>query len=111
LRILFDQDTPVPLAKQLQEHAVSTAYEMGWSSLENGQLIAQAQAHDFDLLITTDQNLRYQQNLKDRRIGILVLSTTSWPRIQAALPQVIQAVEGFVAGSYTEIAIPYLPSQ
>lgn len=99
----------MPLAKHLPSHAVSTAYELGWSSLENGQLIAQAQDHGFDLMITTDQNLRYQQNLKDRTIGILVLGSTSWPRIQAALPQVAHAVQNFVAGSYIEISIPYLP--
>jgi hypothetical protein len=109
LRILFDQGTPVPLAKHLPLHDVSTAYELGWSSLENGQLIAQAQADGFDLLITTDQNLRYQQNLKDRSIGILVLGTTSWPRIQAAMPQITHAVQNFAASSYIEISVPYLP--
>jgi hypothetical protein len=109
LLILFDQGTPVPLAKYLSAHAVSTAYELGWASLENGQLIAQAQNDGFEILITTDQNLRYQQNLKSRSIGILVLSTTSWPRIQAVLPQVTHAIENFVAGSYVEVDVPYLP--
>lgn len=98
----------MPLAKHLSAHTVSTAYELGWSSLENGQLIAQAQSSSFELLITTDQNLRYQQNLKERSIGILVLSTTSWPRIQAALPRVMDAVQNFTAGSYVEIDVPYL---
>jgi len=79
MRILFDQGTPVPLRALLSGHSVSTAYEMGWSELANGDLLAAAEA-DFDALITSDQNLRYQQNLTGRRLAILVLPTTSWPR-------------------------------
>jgi hypothetical protein len=108
LRILFDQGTPVPLAKHLSAHTVSTAYELGWSSIENGQLIARAQADGFDVLVTTDQNLRYQQNLRERSIGILVLTSTSWPRIQTVLPLIKQTLDTFAAGSYVEIDIPYL---
>jgi hypothetical protein len=78
----FDQGTPVPLRRHLQPHTVETAAELGWSELGNGELIAAAEEAGFDLMITTDQNLRYQQNLAERRIGIVVLMTTSWPRIQ-----------------------------
>ena len=62
MRILFDQGTPVPLREHLPGHSVETAYEMGWSALRNGELLANAEA-EFDLLITTDRNLRDQQNL------------------------------------------------
>ena len=79
MRILFDQGTPAPLRQLLRGHNVSTAYEMGWSELANGDLLAAAEA-DFDALVTTDQNLRYQQDLAGRRLAILVLPTTSWPR-------------------------------
>lgn len=80
MRILFDQGTPAPLRRALTGHTVSTAYEMGWSELDNGALL-QAADTDFDALVTTDQNLRHQQNLSSRRLAILVLPTTSWPQI------------------------------
>lgn len=62
MRILFDQGTPVPLRHSLTKHSVATAFEMGWSQLENGELLAMTEGK-FDVLVTTDQNLRYQQNL------------------------------------------------
>ena len=82
MRVLFDQGTPVPLRNHLPGHQVSTAYELGWSSLENGELLQQAENHGFEVLVTTDQNLRYQQNLAERKIAIVALSATSWPRMQ-----------------------------
>jgi hypothetical protein len=77
VNILFDQGTPAPLRRSLAPHTISTAYEMGWSNLENGDLLGNAE-RTFDLLITTDQNLRYQQELGGRRLAILVLPTTNW---------------------------------
>ncbi len=82
MRVLFDQGTPVPLRKHLCTHQITTAYELGWGSLKNGELLQQAQEHGFDVMVTTDQNLKYQQNLANRKITIVVLSATSWPRIQ-----------------------------
>ncbi len=78
MRVLFDQGTPVPLRKHLAEHDVVTAFEAGWSEPANGELLAKAEAQ-FDLFITTDQQLRYQQNLTGRKISILVLPSASWP--------------------------------
>jgi hypothetical protein len=78
MKILFDQGTPVPLRHYLQSHEVTTAFEMGWSSLSNGELLKRAEDL-FDLIITTDQQLRYQQNLSERKLGVLVLLSTSWP--------------------------------
>lgn len=75
---------------------------MGWSNLQNGELIQAAEA-SFDRLLTIDQNLRYQQNLADRRLAILVLPTTSWPKIQAYQVVVIAAVNEMQAGEYREI--------
>lgn len=82
MRILFDQGTPAPLREHLPGHSVETAYEKGWSALRNGELLAKAEA-EFDLLITTDRNLRHQQDLAALRIAILVLPITSWPRLQS----------------------------
>jgi len=66
VRILFDQGTPAPLRRCLSSHTVSTAYEQGWSTVTNGDLIRLAEQQGYDLPITTDTNLRYQQNLEDR---------------------------------------------
>ncbi len=106
MRILFDQGTPAPLRRFLHHHEVVTAYERGWARLTNGLLLEAAESAGFELLVTTDTNLRYQQNLAERRIGIVVLTTTSWPRIQRATESVAQAVESAFPGCYIEVPIP-----
>src|SRR3954466_2040484 len=102
MRIVFDQGTPAPLRHELTTHQVSTAYEMGWSKLANGQLLQAAEAA-FDALITTDKNLSYQQNLKGRRLAVLALPTTSWPKIQSHLPEVRAAVDALKPGDFVEL--------
>jgi hypothetical protein len=92
MRILFDQGTPAPLRRLLAGHTVVTAYEMGWTKLDNGSLINAAEER-FEALITTDQNLRYQQNLTGRRLAIVVLPTTNWIEIQARAAQVVAAID------------------
>jgi hypothetical protein len=87
-------------------HEVVTAYERGWSTLKNGELIAAAEADGLQVFVTTDMNLKYQQNLASRTIAIVVLGTTSWPRIQAAAALVVEAIDAAVAGTYAEVAVP-----
>ena len=65
MKILFDQGTPVPLRQHLTEHSVDTAFELGWSNLRNSVLLHEAEEYGYELLITTDQQLRNQQNLAD----------------------------------------------
>ena len=105
MNILFDQGTPAPLRRFLLGHVVSTAHEMDWSGLSNGDLLAAAE-HSHDLLITTDKNLRYQQNLTGRHLAILVLPTTSWPRIWRSVALVVRAVDSMQPGEYRELVIP-----
>jgi hypothetical protein len=105
MRVLFDQGTPVPLRKHLGSHQVSTAYELGWGILENGALLQHAESHGFEVLVTTDQNLKYQQNLVNRKIAVVVLSTTSWPRIQKSLPAIVEAIGAIRENGYVEITI------
>ena len=71
MRVLFDQGTPVPLRHSLAEPEVTTAYELGWSTLKNGELLEAAEDAGFEVLVTTDLNLRYQQNL-DSRLDVLL---------------------------------------
>ena len=106
MRVLFDQGTPVPLRNHLSDHQVSTAYELGWGSLKNGELLQQAESRDFEVLITTDQNLKYQQNLANRRIAIVVLSSTSWPRIQKVVSSIVGAISNIKQNSYVEVSVP-----
>ena len=106
MRLLFDQGTRVPLRNHLPHHIVETAYERGWHDLKNGELIARAEAEGFDALVTTDQNLRHQQNLAGRRIGVVVLIRTSRPRIRGEVTRVALALDDLHAGGYEEIAFP-----
>ena len=106
MRVLFDQGTPAPLRAALRDHVVATAYECGWSTLKNGELLHAAEVAGFAVLVTTDTQLRYQQNLATRRIAVVVLSTTSWPRIHAVSDVVSRAVDSAVEQRYVEVLIP-----
>jgi len=106
MRILLDQGTPSPLGPTLYGHEARTAYQQGWAKLTNGELLSSAEGAGFDLLITTDQNLRYQQNLEHRKIAILVLLTTSWPRIRQHVQSINRSVENCVPGTYIEVDVP-----
>jgi predicted nuclease of predicted toxin-antitoxin system len=106
VRVLFDQGTPEPLRHLLTQHEVTTAYERGWSELKNGELLDAAETEGYAALVTTDSNLKHQQNLERRRIAIVVLSTPSWPRIQRASALVVRAIDRGSPGSYTEVAVP-----
>jgi len=105
MKILFDQGTPVPLRGFLADHTIDTAFERGWGTLENGQLLQAAETNDYEILITTDQNLRYQQNIQARKIAIIVLKSTSWPRIQNHAETIAKIVVETVSGDYREIPI------
>ena len=106
MRVLFDQGTPEPLRYSLTHHEVATAYERGWSKLKNGELLDVAEKENFAVLITTDSNLKYQQNLESRRVAVVVLSSPSWPRIQRTIGSIVLAVDRASVGSYTEVHVP-----
>ena len=105
MKILFDQGTPVPLRELLPKHEIHTAFELGWSQLQNGELLSSAVANGYEVLITTDQNLRYQQNLAERRIAVLVLLSTSWPRIKKRIEEIRTSLESLSSTGYIEIAV------
>jgi hypothetical protein len=106
VRVLFDQGTPAPLRKHLSGHQVNTASELQWGKLTNGELLEQAEAAGFDILVTTDQNLQYQQNLSARRISIIVICTTSWLRIERHVGAATEALNRATPGSYEDVHVP-----
>jgi hypothetical protein len=103
MRVLFDQGTPAPLRTFLSGHEVVTAFEMGWAELSNGKLLSAAEAAGFAVLLTTDKNLKYQQNLSMRKVAILVLPTTQWPVIREHTDEVASFVDAASPGIYREI--------
>ena len=84
---------------------MDTAFEQGWSNLRNGALLDRAEADGYQLLVTTDQNLRHQQNLTDRQLALVVLLAASWPRIQRRVDDIRAVVDGISPGQYIEIPI------
>lgn len=107
MRVLFDQGTPVPIRPYLAEHEVSLSMDLGWDRLKNGELLTVAEKAGFDVLLTTDKNLRYQQNLERRTIAIVVIGHAQWPALLPHIQRVIDAVNAAVPGSYAEVAIPF----
>lgn len=106
MRVLFDQGTPVPLRRSLSDHEVATSFEPDWGTLQNGDLLRAAEAAGFEAIVTTDQNLRYQQNPKHRTIAILVLLTTDWRLIRLHTDSVVSAVGKLGPGAYIELSFP-----
>jgi len=104
--ILFDHVTPRGIARVLSGHTVTTAKERGWDTLGNGDLLAAAERAGFDVVLTADKNMRYQQNLEGRRIALVILSTPQWPVVRLYVERVAAAVNAAKPGSYTEVEIP-----
>ena len=107
MRILFDNGTPNPIARSLTGHEVAFARQIGWHELKNGELLRQAEEAGYELLLTPDKNMRYQQNLSGRKIAIVVLGNQQWPDVKRHLDRIATAVNAANPGSYLEVAIPY----
>ena len=106
MRVLFDQATPVPIRSYLEGHDVRTAAQEGWDTLKNGELLVAAEAGGFDVLLTTDKNMRYQQNLAGRKIGVVVLGLQQWPDLRPHVQLIVDAINAAVPGGYSEIDFP-----
>ena len=85
MRVLFDHNVPYNLKAFLHRHSVSTSAEMGWSELMNGKLIGAAEQNGFDVFVTCDQDIFYQQNILSRRIAIVEISKNNWPSVEPAV--------------------------
>lgn len=103
MKILFDQGTPAPLKLYLTNHDVATAAQQGWSDLSNGDLISAAEQAGFDVIVTTDRNLLYQQNLSARQIAIAVVLQSAWPILKLRAEDVAKVIDGLQPQDYLEI--------
>ena len=106
MRVLFDNSTPRGLARFLPSHTVTEAREHGWDRLENGDLLNAAEQAGFDVLVTPDQNICYQQNLKGRKLALVVLGKGRWTLVRDYITQIAAAVDTALPGSYVRIEIP-----
>jgi hypothetical protein len=111
MRVLFDQATPVPIRSYLIGHEVRTAAQQGWDTHQNGELLLAAEAAGFEVLLTTDKNMRYQQNLAGRKIAVVILGRQQWPGLQPYIHLVVEAVNAAQPGSYLEVSLPPVPKR
>ena len=102
----FDHGTPSGIAPALVGHTVVEARERGWDKVSNGDLLNAAEAAGFQVLLTTDKNIQYQQNLAGRKISVLVLANSKWPVVRLHLGSIATAVNAAKPGGYTEVEIP-----
>jgi hypothetical protein len=107
VRILFDQGAPRGLTASLAGHEVAEARQLSWERVSNGDLLRLAEDAGFNLVLTTDKNLRYQQNLADRKISIVVLGQSTWWLVRQHLDAIIATVNEATTGSYAEVEIPF----
>ena len=98
MKILFDHGTPAALRRHLEEHTVDRSAEKGWELLGNGELIRRAEEDGYQVIVTTDQSMRHQQNLVGRRLGIVVLMATAWPRVKHRIEEISAAIGDVQAG-------------
>ena len=100
MRILFDKNVPYPLRQYLEKHEVRTAAEQGWDRLVNGDLLRAAEEGGLSVMVTSDQSLEYQQNLKGRRLALVVLSTNHIRILEQHPGRLVSAIDGVQTGSY-----------
>jgi len=107
MKILFDNGTPNPIARSLIGHEIAYARRIGWHELKNGDLIQQAEQAGYEVLLSTDKNIRYQQNLTGRKIALVILGNQQWPLVKLHLDKIAAAVNAATPGSFTEVDIPF----
>jgi predicted nuclease of predicted toxin-antitoxin system len=112
LRIVFDKNVPVGVRRFLPKHEVRTFVEMQWHpQLENGELLKVAEASGFDVMVTSDQNIKYQQNLTGRKLALVVLGSNIWPVVRIHEALISDRVDASAPGSYEFIEMPLPPKR
>jgi predicted nuclease of predicted toxin-antitoxin system len=104
--ILLDNNIPRGLARALNVHTVVEARARGWHLLKNGDLLQAAEDAAFDVIVTSDKSIKYQQNLTGRRIALVVLSQGRWRLVRQRLEAIAAAVDAATPGSYIEVELP-----
>jgi predicted nuclease of predicted toxin-antitoxin system len=104
--VLFDNNIPRGLARTLKAHTIIEARARNWHLLKNGELLQAAEAAAFDVLVTSDKGIKYQQNLTGRKIALVVLSQGRWKPVRQRLDVIAAAVDAATPGSYTEVELP-----
>jgi hypothetical protein len=107
MKILFDNGTPKPIARRLIGHEITYTRKIGWHELGNGELIQLAEEAGYEVLLSTDKNIRYQQSLTGRKIALVVLGNSQWPVVRLYLDRIAAAVNECTPGSYVEVEIPF----
>ena len=107
MKVLFDQNVPRNLALHLKAHEVTRSVELGWQELKNGDLLEVAQDRGFDVLVTADRNLAYQQSLKGRTLAIVVLPSGNWPLLKEAVIEVVRAIGESKSGDFKELKLTH----
>jgi hypothetical protein len=105
--VLFDNNTPRGLARFFASHTVVEARTRGWDQLVNGELISGAEQAGFEVMVTADKNIRYQQNLETRKIALVVLENSQWPMVKLVAEKIVAAVNAARPGSYVEVDVPF----
>lgn len=104
--ILLDNNVPRGLARALTNHTVIEARERGWATLKNGDLLTAAEEAGFEVLVTADRSIRYQQNLEGRKLAIVALGKGRWTLIRTHLAEIVAAVNAATPASFTQVDIP-----
>jgi hypothetical protein len=110
LRVLFDKNVPYGTRHFLNDHQVETVDDHGWARISNGELLKTAEAAGFEVVITADQNIVYQQTLEGRKISLVVLGSNIWPIVRSHEAVIREQVNAALPGSYEFIEMP-LPTK
>lgn len=105
MKVLFDHGIPAPLRNHLSQFEIDRSAEKGWETYENGELIRNAEAEGYDVILTTDQGMQYQQNLKNRNLAIVILQSTAWPKIRDRIGEISQAIMEVERGEFRIVPI------
>ncbi len=111
MKVLFDNNIPRRLRRSLKGHEVHTAREKDWATLRNGDLLRAAEDAGYDVMVTADQDLSYQQNLSGRRLALVVPNTNNWNILQHNSAPIVSAVEASSPGSFQFVAVDWVPEQ
>jgi hypothetical protein len=106
-RVLLDHNVPEGVRGLLPGHNVALTREKGWSQLANGALLTAAERDGFEVFVTGDRNIRFQQTLVGRQLALVVLGTNIWPVVRNHGDRIAEAVDQVRPGAYLEV--PILP--